>query len=73
MKIKNYFLTGVYPSSETGESGYQRWAESVRAKSPEEAERKMLKEYPGLVIAGVVENPDNKVKCVDTKAFSPAP
>ena len=42
-----YLVIGIY------EDNNQRFAEDFQARSPEEAEKMCLREYPGLIIAGV--------------------
>ena len=70
---KLYFLLGVYPPEECGSAAYQRWADWIGAPSPEAAERIALKLHPGLVIAGVLEDPEQKLTCQDGAVSSPIP
>lgn len=60
----NYMIVGLYPE-ENGKM--QRFAESLKAANPDEAEELFAIQFPDVIIAGVLEDPNESLICVDTK------
>lgn len=51
--MKRYLIVGIY------EDNNQRYADVAEGRSPTDAERRFKKKHPEIIIAAVIEDPNN--------------